>query len=260
MDENARKTPVIAPDEVRDGTFPPTEGDTATQRLLTVLQAIAEHGPISHSALCDRLPISRSAIWRAALLLRAQGWLRIRPGDKAYELTCTLDRLMAGANFQSEEAEEIAPHIRMVQEMGPFHVDFGCFIARGQFVLLESTRATACRRSPLSLVFDEGAVAAQIVMDRPQVLRHLRAFLDRATEEERRAIESGEHGRVLDRLGRDGIVWAMDRRQFSLPWQSRQGTAGALTITLRADQRRDMLPPLVATLRGVVPGLSPKLN
>ncbi len=193
-----------------------TATDAPTQRILIIAEAISRHGPITLAQLTDRLQISRGAIWRALDTLRTMGWVRMRLGDNAYEIRSTMIDSFQHGHKSLPVIEQIAPLIARVLDVGPVHVDIGCFTESGVFQIVESTRKVL-PIAPLALCSDELALAVQLSLS-PQILvGHLRTYMTIAPSEERRIITSGTHSRHLASL-RDGrIVWQHDRLALSFP-------------------------------------------
>ena len=58
-----------------------------TIRALQVFERLAQDGALTLNELTEKMPaISRVGIWRALDHLREQGWVRMRMGDKAFEI------------------------------------------------------------------------------------------------------------------------------------------------------------------------------
>lgn len=172
-------------------------------RVLLVMDTIGEHGPISLNNLCKRLPnVSRAGIWRAVAMLRDYGWVRSRLSDNAFELTSQLDFKLANAYFAHEATQRAVVKIQKHLAQGATQVTVGTFIAPGQLVIIESTQMDAQIGVPLSLVFDDFALAAQSKMDQTVLLKHLTAYINRSDlpVEEVNIIKTGQHLKGLQEL------------------------------------------------------------
>ncbi|WP_347863999.1 hypothetical protein [Planktomarina sp.] len=172
-------------------------------RVLLVMDTIGAQGPISLNALCALLPdISRAGIWRAAATLRDYGWVRTRLADNAFELTSKMDFRLANAHFAHTATEGAVEEINRRLEKGGSDVTACMFVAPGRLEIIETTQADVQIGVPLSLVFDELALAAQSKMDRALLLKHLTAYINRddLPAEEARIIQMGEHIRALQAL------------------------------------------------------------
>jgi hypothetical protein len=199
--------------------------DAPTQRILIVAETISQFGPITLPELTERLGFSRGAIWRAIDTLRARGWVRMRAGDSAYEMEFSKTRALANGHASNPALAPLLPLFAQLASLGPVHVDIGQFVDTGVFRIVESTRKAAYSGAPLSLVDDDLAIAAQLPLS-PQVLvGHLRSYIVDATEEERRVVTSGVHGRVIARLREVGHIWMEDRSAISIALPQALGLA-----------------------------------
>lgn len=182
------------------------EDDRHAFRFVDIIEALARHAPVTLAGLVERTGLPRGAVWRALDVLRARGWVRMRHGDKAYELRAPVAALFAQAKTSRPEVEAAMPLFERLTAIPHVHVDLGLFTALGDFRIVETTRRDGYDRRPLSLTDEDIAVVAQLHLSPPQLVRHLKAFMERATGEERQVIASGDHARSLKRLREVGIV------------------------------------------------------
>jgi hypothetical protein len=202
-----------------------TASDAPTQRILIVAETISQFGPITLPELTQRLGFSRGAIWRAVDTLRARGWVRMRAGDNAYEMAYNKVQFFAASHQSNPVLARLLPAFDQLASLGPVHVDIGQFVQTGVFRVIESTRKAAYGAPPLSLVDDDLAIAAQLGLS-PQVLvGHLRSYIVDATEDERRMVTTGAHGRMIARQRETGILWHPDDSAVSFCVRSEPGTA-----------------------------------
>ena len=216
------------------------DSDAPTQRILSVIEVISAQGPITLQGICAALPISRAAIWRALDTLRATGWVRMRAGDSAFELRCeVIDRLQKG-HRSLPEVDLITPIMDQLAKLAPVHVDLGGFAAKGVFRILESNRKSqgAVPATPLSLVSDPLAIAAQLTLPPDSLLGHLRAYMVDASAEDRRILTTGTHGRRIAELRQTGHIWADDRSHLALSLPEFPGFA--LRVVSRRQGRADI--------------------
>lgn len=203
----------------------PMAPDAPTQRILVVAETIAQFGPITLPELNLRLGFSRGAIWRAIDTLRARGWVRMRGGDNAYEMVYNKVQFFATNHQSNPVLTRLLPAFDQLAALGPVHVDIGQFVQTGVFRVIESTRKAAYSAPPLSLVDDDLAIAAQLGLS-PQILvGHLRSYIVDATEDERRLVTSGAHGRMIARQREGGMLWHPDRSAVAFCVRSEPGTA-----------------------------------
>lgn len=210
--------------------------DAPTQRILIIAETIARYGPITLAQLTERLQFSRGAIWRAVSTMRAQGWVRMRLGDNAYELRSGFLNLFSNAHHALPQMDLLEPLMVQAAKAGPVFVDLGHFTQAGMCKVIETTRKTLPLGN-LSLCDDDLAIAAQLQMTPKDLVTHLRTYITFATEDERRIITSGEHGRHLARLRDKGVVWLDDRTSVAFPIPGHIGFAlrAELWRTTRAD-------------------------
>ncbi len=167
-------------------------------RVLQVMDAIGQRGPISLNQLCALLPgISRAGIWRATATLREYGWVRTRLADSAFELTSKVDLAMANAHFAHELTDVATVEIARLLSEQAGEVDVGMFTAPGRFEIIESSRPDAQIGHRLSLVTEDFALAVQKHLAPLDLLRHITAYQKSAPPEDAAAIQSGEHVRTL---------------------------------------------------------------
>lgn len=210
--------------------------DAPTQRILIIAETIARYGPITLAQLTERVQFSRGAIWRAVSTMRAQGWVRMRLGDNAYEMRSGFIGQISKAHHALPEMDMLEPLMAQAAKAGAVYVDLCHFPQQGQCKIIETTR----KQMPsglLSLCDDDLAIAAQLLMTPKDLVTHLRSYITFASEEERRTITSGEHGRHLARLRDGGAVWLDDRTAVSFPIKGFIGFALRVELwrTTRAD-------------------------
>ncbi len=210
--------------------------DAPTQRILIIAETIARHGPITLAQLTERVQFSRGAIWRAVSTMRAQGWVRMRLGDNAYEMRSAFIGLMSGAHYAMPQMQLLEPLMLQAAKAGAVYVDLCHFPEMGLCKILETTRKHM-PSGALSLCDDDLAIAAQLRMTPKDLVTHLRTYITFASEEERRIITSGEHGRHLARLRDAGAVWLDDRTAVAFPITGHPGFALRVELwrTTRAD-------------------------
>lgn len=210
--------------------------DAPTQRILIIAETIARYGPITLAQLTERVQFSRGAIWRAVSTMRAQGWVRMRLGDNAYELRSGFIDLLSQARPSLPEMDHFESLMLHAGKAGAVYVDLCQFYQSGLCKIIESTRKQLPPGN-LSLCDDDLAIAAQLQMTPKDLVTHLRSYITFASDEERRTITSGEHGRHLARLRDNGVVWLDDRTSVAFPIKGHIGFAlrAELWRTTRAD-------------------------
>jgi DNA-binding MarR family transcriptional regulator len=208
------------------------EGPTA--RVLLVMETILLNGPVTLGGLCDLLPISRAAIWRALNTLRARGWVRMRMGDNAFEASHHFGTLSQAAHKSYHGAEEANALLQRLSRLGPFHVEIGALTALGRFTILETSSTAGYGQPERSLTDDRIAIAAQIGIGPTDQIRHLTQFMAICGDDERHQIQSGRHAQLLKKLKSKGIVWDSDSVAFALPYRIVDLPAAAIQIELKS--------------------------
>lgn len=213
-------------------------GASPAMRVLRVAEAIGLHGPITLNRLAELLPFHRSSIWRAATILKAQGWVRMRLGDHALELTGRLDMRLADYHFAPLDVERAESLLETILKEELYHAELCQFVGPGKFAMIESSCRSVEREGLRSLVFDSAALAAQLFLRPSERLRHQTAFCLRASRTECEIVKSGEHANILRRSENEGVVWDPSEMAVSLPWIGASGASGAVTILLRSSSRK----------------------
>lgn len=227
--------------------------DAPTQRILIIAETIARFGPITLAQLTERLQFSRGAIWRAVHTMRAQGWVRMRQGDSAFELRAGFADLIGQGHRSDPQVERIDPLIQRIADIGAVYVDLCQFTQTGRCLIVETTRKQR-PRAALSLCDDDLAIAAQLAMTPKDLVTHLRVYLETAGDEERRIITSGEHGRLLARLRDQGAIWMDDNSAVAFP------VPGHIGFALRAElwrRTRSDIAAFVQTMTALITAESP---
>lgn len=243
----ASGSPAASPDDETG----PAAGERQALRLLDVLDAVCRHGPAPLAVLVQRTGIPRGAVWRALDVLRDKGWVRMRYGDNAFELRAPVAGLVGQAHCTRPEVELAMPEFERLAASGPLHVDLGMFTARGEFRIVETTRKDGYAEGALSLTDDDIAVVAQLHLPPPELIRHLTVFMERAGNEERQMISSGEHVRGIRRLRGAGQLWQDDGAAVSVAMRAQPGLA------IRAELWR-ISRARIADLRQTVEALFPQ--
>lgn len=210
-------------------------------RLLVVLGAVAEHGPISLSQLNDRLDVSRASIWRALDTLRTAGWVRMRLGDRAFELERDIQKAMCMAYTSLPQVVQTVRLASLFGETADIHFHVGMFTAPGQYRIVETTLKSGYLSTPLSLTDDKIAIAGQLSLNSPALVRHIRAYIEVSSIEERRVVTSGEHARLLKQHRNTSVFWEEERDIAYLPVPIASHVGLAIQLDLRRRSKRKII-------------------
>lgn len=208
--------------------------DGSMSRVLQVAEAVAAYGPIPLTDLCARLDFSKASIWRCLDVLRDRNWVRMRLGDNAFEATLKFAQTAAGGHRSIANASEINAFLRQLIADGPFFVEFGALVSPGHFMILEASKVSSYDRPTRSLVDDEISIAAQMGLSPAEKVVHLSSYLQHCSEEERRCIQSGEHGKHIRQLEAEGLVWGQERTSFAAPCLVPNLMGAAFRVELKA--------------------------
>jgi hypothetical protein len=224
-------------------------------RVLQVAEAVTMFGPIQLSDLCARLGFSKASVWRCLDVLRSRNWVRMRLGDNAFEATSRFAEIAAGRHRSIPGAEEINAFLRKLIADGPFYVEFGALVSPGRFLILESSKVSSYERPLRSLVDDEISIAAQLGLSPTEKVVQLSSYLKHCSEDERRCIQSGEHGQHIRKLEREGVVWGQERVSFAAPCLVANMTGAAFRVELKSTTRSnvDVIEDVACRFRGPLP-------
>lgn len=213
--------------------FVKNEKDSTFGRVLLVAEDVFANGPTTLSEITRRLTMSRGAIWRALCSLRSNGWVRMRSGDNAYEMRPSIAHMVASAHTSFSGADDFAQFIQTLARFGKFGVEFGMFSSLGKFAIVETTFANGYNLKNRSMVNDEIAIAAQLSLDAPTLLRHLMKTIEHCSEDERRCIQSGQHSKKIHAARLVGLVWSTDLSAFAIPCTMGVSDMGAIRIEIK---------------------------
>lgn len=165
--------------------------DGPTLRVLIVLSTVSKHGPLTLAQITERAGFSRAAVWRALDVLRMQGWVRMRSGDNAFEVTAVHKAAIKHGHASYENAEDVGSMIQALAERFQVHVSFGGFLEDERFGLLESTNKQDYIDSDASLVNSTIILAAQLRLDVVKSIRYTRHYIEICSPSDRVFIERG---------------------------------------------------------------------
>lgn len=208
-----------------------------TPRLIVVFHAVVLYGPITLPQLTKELGIPRASIWRALDTLRQAGWIRMRLGDKAFEVSHDISKVLGNANVTLPGIAQIVNLVRPLSEGGNINVEIGMFTDLGRFEIVETSQKTGYTAPPLSLTDDLIAIAGQLALLPSTLLRHVSAFLEVSNPEERRVVTSGEHGEMLRDLKHQTVIWNGDNDTACLPMPCATNTGLAVQLELKVKSK-----------------------
>jgi len=76
-----------------------------SSRILDVLEAVAMFGPASLDEISEKLPRTRSSVYRALKALEVDGWIRRSLNGRSFLISCRMERLV---DYQSNMPDDIA--------------------------------------------------------------------------------------------------------------------------------------------------------
>lgn len=209
-----------------------------TPRLILIFHAVVLYGPITLPQLTKELTVPRASIWRALDALRQAGWIRMRLGDKAFEVSHDISKVLANANATLPGIAQVVNLVRPLSEEGNINIEIGMFTDIGRFEIVETTQKTGYTAAALSLTDDLIAIAGQLALPPPSLVHHVRAFLEVSNPEERRVVTSGEHNEMLRDLKHQTVIWNEDNDAACLPMPCASNTGLAVQLELKVKTKR----------------------
>lgn len=209
-----------------------------TPRLIVVFHAVVLCGPITLPQLTKELGIPRASIWRALDRLRQAGWIRMRLGDNAFEVSHDISKVLANANATLPGIAQVVNLLSSLGEVGNINIEIGMFTDVGRFEIVETTQKTGYSAPPLSLTDDLIAIAGQLALPSSSLLRHVSAFLEVSNPEEHRVVTSGEHNQMLRDLKHQTVIWNEDNDTACLPMPCAANTGLAVQLELKIKTKR----------------------
>lgn len=217
-----------AVDEERD--------QTPSARILLAVERIAQQGPMTLDDLRGMLDLSKTATWRTVATLRAAGWVRIGHGGRLIELDPRLRGLFAKAHFADAEFAHVVDVMDEVSARHAVHLDLFVADARGDIILLETTRRMKATAPPVDASDASIAIALQGAMTAPQLLRHLSLRSSRADFPTLRGTSTGHRMEHTP-----GYVHSADSRCLAVSVRGRMGTPAVLRIVPKSRRLRSSL-------------------
>jgi len=84
-----------------------------SSRVLEVLEAVAMFGPASLDEISEKLPRTRSSVYRALRTLEGAGWIRRSLNGRSFSISCRMERL---ADCQFNMSDDIAEVIDIFRD------------------------------------------------------------------------------------------------------------------------------------------------
>jgi predicted transcriptional regulator len=83
-----------------------------SNRVLEVLEAVAVFGPASLDEICDKLPRTRSSVYRSLKVLEIDGWIRRSLNGRSFQISCRMEKLSEGQTGASDNITDIIDTLR----------------------------------------------------------------------------------------------------------------------------------------------------
>ena len=211
------------------------------QRVLCVLNAVLDHGPITLAALTRHLPFSQSAIYRALQHLIATGWVQVPvfgTGFIASQKLCNLSQTSRHGFACRRHGALIA---KALKQVGRLDIDIVTLSMDGRVTRVEASPPTRHPLGPLLLTTSLAGRAAVCALDPPQKVTFLRRYLAFANDHERAKSRTPQFAKLF-RYGTDHRI-LMDTPQAT--W--------AFGFRLRAGDVPDMAQDRVGALQLTAP-------
>ena len=176
-------------------------------RVLEVLSGVAEHGPITLDGLCERIPRSRSAIYRALKTLHDDGWIRRWLNGRDYVVTSKLDELLAFAEIGTSEIERFVLKSKKIDLASKFVVRVSIQYEKDTLQLVDSSEydPSLSARNPTIEAIEHNLVAAT-TLSQMGIRRH-RCYDAWSERDEKRCWETLQSdGYFFDEISSSGYV------------------------------------------------------
>lgn len=110
------------------------------ERILEVLETVAVHGPCTLGDVTNKLPRTRSAVYRALITLEREGWVRRSLNTRLYFLTSKVERMLSMQFVTPDEVERILGLIQTLIAGADVHVAVFSHLRADKFVQIDSSR------------------------------------------------------------------------------------------------------------------------
>ena len=174
------------------------------ERILIVVETVAEYGPITLAELTQHLPFSRASIWRILWVLRKRGWVK-QKYDSGHHVICeAIVSQLKMAAWLTADVAKIDPLLnelisKRIDGVRAYDIQYGAFTSKGIFSILESTIKEKKPCDIISLVDNDLSLLAQMSMPEWLLSEHLLHYKKVTNESEVEIISSGRHIRNLKR-------------------------------------------------------------
>lgn len=206
---------------------------TPSERILSAVEMISLHGPMTYKALETSLNLTKTATWRLVATLREANWVRFRHGGRLIELDPRLDELFASAHFADTEFIEVAEVMSLVGRKFKVHLDLFSPNRKGDLVLHETSRRLTIT-APVPDAIDEGfALAVHAAMSQPQLERHLASISAGLDIDTARHMRSTEARRRIQEF--PGYFWSPSKRFVAASVSGKLGSPAVIRIAAKAN-------------------------
>lgn len=205
-----------------------------TVRILRILDLLVLNGPMTLADLLEALPFSRASVWRALDTLRSEGWVRLRQNDGAYVLTEARRMRLSAAIGGAPEAEVFLTHWADWPAVRDTHFELSVVTPGGALETIETSAPGISVPVTRRDLQDDAMLVALMAMPRVDLVRHLNAVIEIATEADRRFIQSGALSARLQDMRLSGRV--PTENGFLLPFAPPGLRACAVHIWSRSEK------------------------
>ena len=227
------------------------------QRVLCVLNAVLDHGPITLAALARHLPFSQSAIYRALQHLIAQGWVQVPVFGTGFIASQKLTALSQNRRHGFACRRHGTLIAKALRQVGRLDIDIVTLSMDGHIDRVEASNPARHPLGRLLLTTSLAGRAAVCALDPPQKVTFLRRYLAFADDNERTKSRTPQFAKLFS-YGADHRI-LMDTPQATWAFGFRlcagagpdmpQDMIGALQLT--APNRHDAGQRLYGAVNGL---------
>jgi DNA-binding IclR family transcriptional regulator len=234
------------------------ENETSTsKRVLMVLSAILENGPITVDNLAKTLPITQSGVYRAVRSLEEFGWVQKCIGHGGFIATMIFHEAHDQGQFGVPYVETMRRLLRQSELQKTCHADFYVVQQNGKCILADSTERMAKRFATVSLVRSlagQSVLAALPTVERVQLIMR---YLKSAGQDEKDYVKQANFREILRLDPKWSGLWGDGKNTIALPMTAQERVFGTMMIrpksgrTLRSATLHRSLPKLILAYEGL---------
>ncbi|MBV0914232.1 helix-turn-helix domain-containing protein [Anianabacter salinae] len=227
---------------------------TLLPRTLSLIEALAVHGPTSLSDLCDIVGYPRVSVWRALRVLIKAKWVRNSEGPYLYELSAPLSTIMKSAHFAYLETIEIDSIVRWMKPKG-IAVRAGLIHGSAVYTVIEPVGYVSDDANEQNSIHSNGTRAAILSSTREEATRFLDLYIrsEDCSDEDRNLIMSNAYFPSMLNDAPRGVFSHSEGDVSYIPTRFNGGSPGAIELvaTGRGSAKKQSIQNLATVVREV---------